>query len=39
MYTIVFVFQFMNSENGNITNRDLTLTKQGMYNLYFNNLM
>ncbi|XP_050440838.1 zinc finger CCCH domain-containing protein 10-like isoform X3 [Adelges cooleyi] len=27
---------FMNNENGNITNRDLTLTKQRMYDLYFN---
>lgn len=36
----VFVlFQFMNSENGNVANRDLALTKQRMYNLFFNNRM
>lgn len=33
------LFQFMNNENGNVANRDLTLTKQRMYNLYFNNSM
>lgn len=29
----------MNNENGPVANRDLTLTNQNMYNLYFNNRM
>jgi len=29
----------MSSGNGNVANRDLILTKQRMYNLYFNSRM